>query len=160
MAARRADAGAGAGSRRALRIGDEVPGDGNRGACPRGALPLRARQLRSGARDLDGGKTAPTDQELRYFSALVRGQVLRALGRSDEAVAAFRSALATWPGAQSARVALMTLLLSRGERDGAGALAEAAQAAPADEFDPWWTYWLGDYRGYPVILDRLRAFAR
>jgi tetratricopeptide (TPR) repeat protein len=109
---------------------------------------------------LEGGKTAPTDQELRYFAALVRGQVLRALGRSDEAVAALRSALETWPGAQSARVALMTLLLSRGDREGAGALAEAAQAAPADEFDPWWTYWLGDYRGYPVILDRLRAFAR
>ena len=109
---------------------------------------------------LNGGTTAPTDQELRYFADLVRGQVLRALGRSDEAVAALRSALAAWPGAQSARVALMTLLLSRGDREGAGALAEAAQAAPADDFDPWWTYWLGDYRGYPVILDRLRAFAR
>jgi len=88
------------------------------------------------------------------------GQVLRALGRSDDAVAAFRAAMATWPGAQSARVALMTLLLNRGDREGAGALAEAAQASPGDDFDPWWTYWLGDYRGYPVILDRLRAFAR
>ncbi len=109
---------------------------------------------------LNGGRTAPTDQELRYFSDLVRGQVLRALGRSDDAVAAFRAAMATWPGAQSARVALMTLLLNRGDREGAAALAEAAQASSGDDFDPWWTYWLGDYRGYPVILDRLRAFAR
>jgi len=109
---------------------------------------------------INGGTAAPADQELRYFSDLVRGQVLRALGRSDDAVAAFRAAMATWPGAQSARVALMTLLLNRGDREGAGALAEAAQASPGDDFDPWWTYWLGDYRGYPVILDRLRAFAR
>jgi VWFA-related protein len=110
---------------------------------------------------VNGGAAAtPADQELRYFTALVRGQILRALGRSDEAVASFRSALAAWPGAQSARVALMTLLLNRGDRDGAAALAEEAQTAPADDFDPWWTYWLGDYRAYPAMLDRLRALAR
>jgi VWFA-related protein len=110
---------------------------------------------------VNAGATAiPADQELRYFTDLVRGQILRALGRSDEAIASFRAALAGWPGAQSARVALMTLLLNRGDREGAAALAEAAQTAPADEFDPWWTYWLGDYRTYPAMLDRLRALAR
>ena len=86
--------------------------------------------------------------------------MLRALGRSDDAAAAFRAALATWPGAQSARVALMTLLVSRGEREEAAALAEAAQTAPDSEFDPWWTYWLGDFRAYPAMLDKLRELAR
>jgi VWFA-related protein len=109
---------------------------------------------------LNGGSAARADQEVRYFAELTRGQILRALGRSDEAVAAFRAALAAWPGAQSARVSLMTLLLSRGDRDGAGALAEAAQTGADDEFDPWWTYWLGDFRAYPAILERLRALAR
>ena len=109
---------------------------------------------------VNGVDASRADQELRYFTDLIRGQILRALGRSDEAVASFRAALAAWPGAQSARVALMTLLLNRGDRDGAATLAEAAQTAPSDDFDPWWTYWLGDYRAYPAMLDRLRALAR
>jgi VWFA-related protein len=107
-----------------------------------------------------GGTRQSTDKELQYFADLFRGQILRALGRPDEAAAAFRAALATWPGAQAARVALMTLLVSRGEREEAAALAEAAQTAPDSEFDPWWTYWLGDFRAYPAMLDKLRELAR
>jgi tetratricopeptide (TPR) repeat protein len=113
------------------------------------------------ALDLLNPTTAQTtDKEVRYFADLVRGQIQRARGRPDEAAAAFRAALATWPGAQSARVALMTLLLTRGDRDGAAALAEAAQTGSDEEFDPWWTYWLGDFRGYPDILDKLRGMGR
>ena len=82
------------------------------------------------------------------------------VGRSDDAVAAFRAALATWPGAQSARVALMTLLVNRGDREEAAALAEAALTASENQFDPWWTYWLGDFRAYPAMLDKLRELAR
>ena len=109
---------------------------------------------------INGATRPPPDPELRYYTDLVRGQILRALGRSDEAAAAFRAALAAWPGAQSARVALMTLLTNRGDREEAGRLAEAAQTASADQFDPWWTYWLGDYKSYPTILDTLRGMAR
>ncbi len=100
------------------------------------------------------------DKELRYFADLVRGQTLRALGRHDEAAAAFRRALETWPGAQSARVALMTLLVNRGNHQEAAALAEAAQTASDEDFDPWWTYWLGDFRAYAAILEKLRGLAR
>jgi VWFA-related protein len=109
---------------------------------------------------ISGGTRQSTDKEVQYFSELVRGQIQRARGRSDEAVAAFRAALAIWPGAQSARVALMTLLVNRGNREEAAALAEATQRASDEEFDPWWTYWLGDFRAYPAILDRLRELAR
>ena len=100
------------------------------------------------------------DKELRYFAELIRGQVLRARGRPDEAMAAFRAALVTWPGAQSARVALMTLLVNRGNRDEAAALAETLQTGAADEFDPMWMYWLGDFRAYPAIVQKLRALAQ
>jgi VWFA-related protein len=109
---------------------------------------------------LDGGAAPSTDKEVQYFSQLIRGQILRALGRSDDAVAAFRAALATWPGAQSARVALMTLHVNRGEREEAAKLAEATQTASENEFDPWWTYWLGDFRTYPAMLDKLRELGR
>jgi hypothetical protein len=100
------------------------------------------------------------DLEIRYFSDLVRGQILRGVGRYDEAVAAFRSALTTWPGAQSARVALMSLLVNRGKQEEAAALAEAAQASADGDFDPWWTYWLGDFRAYPTYLEKLRELGR
>jgi len=109
---------------------------------------------------LDSIRSAPADLELRYFSQLVRGQLLAASGRLDDAAAAFRGALAAWPGAQSARVALMTLSLSRGNREEAASLAEAVQMAAADQYDPWWTYWLGDYRAYPAVLEKLRELGR
>jgi VWFA-related protein len=109
---------------------------------------------------IDGIRTAPADLELRYFTSLVRGQLLRASGRQDDAAAAFRVALTAWPGAQSAQVALMTLAVARGNREEAGALAEAIQMSPVDQYDPWWTYWLGDYRAYPLVLDKLRELGR
>lgn len=109
---------------------------------------------------LDNSTRQAADKEMRYFAHLVLGQALRAKGRSDEAAAAYRAALDVWPGAQSARVALMTLLVAAGKHDDAAALADAAQAAGDDVFDPWWTYWLGDFRDYPAILARLREMGR
>ena len=81
-------------------------------------------------------------------------------GQTDEAAKAYRAALAAWPGAQSAQVALMAVLLNRGDRQEAARLAEAAETAPPNQFDPWWTYWLGDYRVYPEILAKLREMAK
>ena len=117
-------------------------------------------QFDRGLAMLDGIKASPADLELRYFANLIRGQLLRASGRMDDAAAAYRTALGAWPGAQSAQVALMTLAVGRGNREEAGALAETIQIAPVDQYDPWWTYWLGDYRAYPAVLDQLRALAR
>ena len=117
-------------------------------------------QFDRGLTMLEGITTPAPDLELRYFTHLVRGQLLRGSGRLDEAAAAFRAALAAWPGAQSARVALMTLQVGRGSRDEAAALADEIQVAPIDQYDPWWTYWLGDYRLYPAILNRLREMGR
>jgi VWFA-related protein len=109
---------------------------------------------------LDGMAAVPSDLELRYFAHLVRGQVLRSLGRFDAAAASFGAALTAWPGAQSAQVALMTLQTHRGNREEAAALAEAVQTAPPDQYDPWWMYWLGDYRVYPAINARLRELGQ
>ena len=107
------------------------------------------------------GITAPAaDLEIRYLTHLIHGQLLRATARIDAAAAAFRAALAAWPGAQSARVALMALLMKRGSHEEAAALAEAVQTAPLDQYDPWWMYWLGDYRLYPAMLEKLRERGR
>jgi VWFA-related protein len=109
---------------------------------------------------IDGITTPSADVEIRYLTHLVHGQLLRARGRMDDAAARFRAALAEWPGAQSAQVALMTLLFQDGRRAEAAALADALQTAPLDQYDPWWMYWLGDYRIYPAILDTLRELGR
>ena len=101
-----------------------------------------------------------SDSYVLYLTDLVRGQILRARGRLDEAEKAYRDALTAWPDAQSARVALMTLRLSRGDRQEAAKLAEAAETAAGNQFDPWWTYWLGDYRVYPAIVAKLREIAK
>jgi len=101
-----------------------------------------------------------SDRYVQYLTDLVRGQIFRARGRLDDAARAYRDALATWPDAQSARVALMTLQLNRGDRQEAAKLAEASETATGDQFDPWWTYWLGDYRVYPAIVAKLREIAR
>jgi hypothetical protein len=103
-----------------------------------------------------GGGMAPArpdDPQLRYLDYLIRGQLLRRLGRAEAAEDAFQQALAAWPGGQAARVALLTLLAGRGDLAGAAALADAVETAPLDTGDPWWVYWTGDYRMY----DELRA---
>ena len=101
-----------------------------------------------------------TDRYVLYLTDLVRGQIFRARGRLDDAAKAYRDALMTWPDAQSARVALMTLQIGRGDRQEAAKLAETAETASGDQFDPWWTYWLGDYRVYPAIVAKLRETAK
>jgi VWFA-related protein len=97
-----------------------------------------------------------SDPNVRYVYDFVRGHLLEAQGQFDSAAAAYRHALEEAPGAQSGRVALMTLRLTRGDAVEAATLAEALQTASQDQTDPWWFYTRGDFRVYPAILSRLR----
>jgi hypothetical protein len=54
----------------------------------------------------------------------------------------------------------MALLLERGERTEAEALAKAAATAADDVVDPWWFYWQGDFRAFGTIVARLREMAQ
>jgi tetratricopeptide (TPR) repeat protein len=109
---------------------------------------------------LDAADRQPADRVVRFFGQFVRGQVQQARSESDAAEAAYRSALVSWPGAQSARVSLMTLLLTHGQRGEAEQLADAIQAAPNNQIDPWWVYWQGAYRGFDGLMARLEELAR
>ncbi len=92
----------------------------------------------------------------------IRGKVLQALGRFDEAATALESALTTRPQAQSARVALMHVEPARNRRPASAMLAHAIQTAPVEPTvtDPWWLYWQGDYRAWSAIIANLRNSAR
>lgn len=100
------------------------------------------------------------DAAVRYLRHLFRGRVLEALERYEDAIAAYEAARAVDARAQSPRVALMRLAVRAGNRETAARLAEAIQTDPPVAFDPWWTYWLGDYRQYDVIVSRLRELTR
>ena len=102
---------------------------------------------------------AARDSYVRYFHDLANGQVLRARNRLDDAAAAYRSALQIAPGAQSARVALMTLQLARGRPGEAAALSDEVLDAGPDRIDPWWTYLRGDARLFGAIVSTLRGSA-
>jgi VWFA-related protein len=99
------------------------------------------------------------DRALRYLRQLFRGHVLVGLGRDNDAIAAYRAALALWPDAQSPQVSLMNSLLKVGNRAEADELAEGIQTAPMGT-DPWFSYWLGDYRFFPNAMARLREQIR
>jgi tetratricopeptide (TPR) repeat protein len=120
----------------------------------RAGRPDRARTL------LDQIRAAPRDLKTRYLIGLIRGEVLRVQNHTGEAAAAFRDAMAAYPGAQSARIALMTLLVATGDRQQAEALALEVATAPSDSFDPWWAYSLGEFRNLPALLADLRGTVR
>jgi VWFA-related protein len=121
---------------------------------------LRAGRYADGMRVVDGAGAPPNDMHLRHLGLLIRGHLLRLVGRHDEAIAALRAALDVWPGAQTARVALMSAVAMQGASDEASDLANRLVTAPGGDSDPWWTYYLGDYRVYPHIRARLRELAR
>lgn len=117
---------------------------------------FRAGRFTDALAMLDAAKGEPPDAPVRYLRDLVRGQILRSLGRPDDAAAAFRAALEAWPRAQSARAALMTLLVSRGQLEDAAALSESIQTSDSADLDPWWVYWLGDGRQFTMTRAALR----
>jgi VWFA-related protein len=100
------------------------------------------------------------NRQVLYIAYFVRGQAHRALGDLEKAAAAFRQAVDVWPHAQSASVALMTLLAAQGERAAAERIAAAIETAPSDVVDPWWWFWQGDRQLYLILADRLRELAR
>jgi tetratricopeptide (TPR) repeat protein len=135
-------------------------------AHPETAFEARVRQAfflhRIGLNDkalerLDAAGDQSPDVTMLYLRHLFRGQVLDALGRVDDAIVAFRAAMAIRPDAQSVRVALMNAFMKKGDRDDARVLADAIQTASSGDADPWWTYWQGDYRLYSVAMTRVRA---
>ena len=105
---------------------------------------------------LDVTQDDPQDAGFTYLRHLFRAQALDGLGRGADATNEYRVALSLTLDAQSARVGLMIGLLQQGDRASAEALAEAIQSAPTNTVDPWWGYWLGDYRFYAGAIRRLR----
>jgi tetratricopeptide (TPR) repeat protein len=89
-----------------------------------------------------------------YWARLVRGKVLDALDRADDAIAAYRRALEIAPSAQAPHVGEMMVEARRSRGEMAERIAQAIRVQPDPVIDPWWIYPHGDLRFYQ---DRLRA---
>jgi hypothetical protein len=100
----------------------------------------------------------PADTVLAYFLHIVRGDAQRALGQLGSAERSYRQALALFPTAQSASLALGHLARMRSDREGALALLLPPLTAPSPrDDDPWWEYHRGDGRNVESLFRQLRA---
>jgi tetratricopeptide (TPR) repeat protein len=92
---------------------------------------------------------------LQYYGNLFAGDAAEALGRVDEARAAYERAAKLYPLAQAPRLALSHLAESAGNRANAIQVIEpvlTAQREPAPEDDPFWTYFTAAGRDAGALL--------
>lgn len=108
---------------------------------------------------LDDAAPRANDAVLNFWRDLFRGQTLDALGKSADAITAFREALARFPNSQSANIALMNTLMRTGAHTEAQAIAARIQQFTAGDDDPYWSYWAADFRFRDGAITRLRQLA-
>jgi tetratricopeptide (TPR) repeat protein len=99
------------------------------------------------------------DVSLRYLSHLYSGWLLGSLGRTQEAVAAYRAALALVPRAQSATSLLVALLLRNDLLSEAETTADEFLVGPKAASDPWREHYVdfvGEFSAYPRLVRHLR----
>jgi Flp pilus assembly protein TadD len=96
---------------------------------------------------------------LIYICRFLRARIYDRLDQRPKAEAEYRSALEIHPRAQSASMALATLLFLRGEESAARQLVDTVLAsASAGAGDPWGVlYPHHDYRRLPMYIDQMRA---
>jgi tetratricopeptide (TPR) repeat protein len=137
-------------------------------ASPQLATEARIRQgwflYRVGRPDealkvLDAAPPLPDDRPMEYLRHLFKSHIYTSQDKLDDAANEARQAHVILPEAQSARVALMNALSLKGDASGALTVAENIETAPQTD-DPWWTYWLGDFRWYGAAREILRGMAR
>jgi tetratricopeptide (TPR) repeat protein len=96
------------------------------------------------------------DRALAFLGHLFRGLAWERKGHSKDAMAAYLSAQQTSPGAQSATLRMAALDFREGRRDQATERVDALLSNNEAHRDPWWSYYAGDWRLWPVRIERLR----
>jgi VWFA-related protein len=124
------------------------------------ALHARAGRYDAGLTEIAKRGLAADDLDLAFLADLVEGQLLLGARKQAEAVLAFRRALEKRPDAQSARVSLLSALVTSGQPNEAAALAEAVATADGARLDPWALFPFGDYRAFGFVRGRLLELAR
>jgi Tfp pilus assembly protein PilF len=120
-----------------------------------GYLSLRNGTPEEALRQLRDAVSATRDRFFQHLAHLFEGRALEVLNRPDEALAAYRAAIAATPG-QTAELALAAALFRQGHTADAATIAEASAQASFDRVDPWDFYGKGEARHWAAIADELR----
>jgi tetratricopeptide (TPR) repeat protein len=104
---------------------------------------------------------APDDPLFTYLARLFEGDALERLGATDEAKRRYEAAIALFPRAQSAQIALAYSLRSAGGySEAAERLQTTAAADIADAADPWFWYSSGFASRIEATLVELKKTVR
>ena len=142
----------------ARRTFTALQGDPDVGA--EAAVRLGALALRQGAADdaialFDRVESRTRDPWVLYLARFFKGRAYDLRKQPAEAERAYRGALRAIPNAQSAVMALATLLSHDGRRREASTLTTAMLAA--ETVDPWRAFADADDRFWPELIARVRA---
>jgi hypothetical protein len=96
------------------------------------------------------------DTALQYWHGLIAGRIHEALDDIPAAERAYTSAIRASGGAQTAAIALGSLLERQGRSGEAERWIATVRRLPADAADPWWNYWFGDERWIETWLREMR----
>ena len=124
-----------------------------------GFLHLRLHHSEIAVEQFDDVLTLTKDPFLMYLAHFLTGIAREQDGDHANAVVSYREALAAVPRAQSASIALASLLFIGNGREEAAKLIDSAITAPI-AVDPWRTYQAGDYRFLDERLLALREAIR
>jgi tetratricopeptide (TPR) repeat protein len=124
-----------------------------------GFLHLRLRHSEIAIEQFEDVLTLSKDPYLLYLAHFLTAVAHEQDGDRANAVMSYRAALAVVPRAQSASVALASLLFIGNDREEAAKLIDAAIAKPIAE-DPWRSYQTGDARFWNERLLALREVIR
>jgi tetratricopeptide (TPR) repeat protein len=125
-----------------------------------GFVLQRSGDLEPALTHLQSASRLSTDPAVKSLAHLFTGRTLDRLGRTEEAITAYRQAVEAMPSGQTAGLALAAALAKTGARaDAARAAADSlASLDPAE--DPWIGYGQGEVRQWAQIIGSLREALR
>jgi len=139
-------------------LGDEDVG--GEAAMRAGALEMRLGQRAEALQYFEMAEDRTRDPYVVYLARFFTGQIRERQRAIHAATEAYRGAVAAWPHAQAATMALASLLFDAGRRVEAQTLAGAMLAAKPPARDPWREFVHADNRFWPQLVGRLRAEIR
>jgi len=125
-----------------------------------GYTALRRGKYADALAPLDLAAANRTDIFIGYLAQLFRGRAFERLLRWNDAVNAYRAAVAIQPRAQTAELALAAALARIGQPVEAAQMADTILGRTESVFDPWLAYGQGDFRHWPRIIDAIRGAIR
>jgi len=122
-----------------------------------GGVPRGRSDPSDALKNLERAENLTRDPYVVFLARYFKAQIFERQRRPQETEAAYRSAVAAVPHAQSATVALAAIVFNDGRRAEAQQLVRDMLAAEPAPLDPWRAYVHADDRFWPQLIGRLRA---